>query len=247
MLDNKLPEIGSRYIFRLKKWQPAGQPVFLDIEAELVNFRPLPKEQEEVAISKKETTIEFDVAKMCVAKEEMKRGLATYKGAIFPRKFYNLAQNLVNSLDPIKEDKHLTATEIENRMSNPDPDSPVAKIFDEFLEPYKNVLEKVLKEYETDMKEESLPKSIWKDVSELKEWRSVWKQLIVRGNGEDRIFQSYSDGVFYQEDADSDHWYVEDGMKYCYLQDFITEHNQTKELAEQNTKDIMEMKLLINK
>ena len=144
--NNKLPEIGERYIN--KEGYIAAIAIIEDIKCdgdvihycddngrlhkvslEWFNkiFKPLPKEQEEdiqeeinlaydIAYDKgyKDAQNTYDVAKMCVAKEDVKRLLKDYdfdwevEGIQFRSMLEGLmmaAQNLIIELDPIKEDK----------------------------------------------------------------------------------------------------------------------------------------------
>jgi len=280
--NNKLPEIGD--IFRLKPpceeseenyrievVYISGDVIhyrlpssdFLDyiyLERFWDDFEPLlPKEQEEVAISKKETTIEFDVAKMCVAKEELKEELdisfdlssrpPIYQG------LYVKAQNLVNALDDMgKKDDNLPMKEEDDGKCWSDPVEEDLLECDNCLKKGEDVSYSENNGMEGNFcnfgcepvkkTEESLPKSIWKDVSELSVnlCESIFYRIgeeihlgrVDGGNEEEAsIYCSITDEFV-------DKYYIEE---VCLLTDFITEHKQTKELAEQNTKDIAEMKL----
>ena len=214
-----------------------------------------------MAISKKETTIEFDVAKMCVAKEELKEELdisfdlssrpPIYQG------LYVKAQNILNALEPItdigKKDDNLPMKEEDDGKCWSDPVEEDLLECDNCLKKGEDVSYSENNGMEGNFcnfgcepikkTEESLPKSIWKDVSELpEENHENWHYLVRWNNGEvelngfdvnDRCF-NYLDGTILCNS---------EIVEFCTLTDFITEHKQTKELAEQNTKDIAEMKL----
>ena len=285
-MTNKLPEIGD--FFRLKPpceeseenyrievvyisgdliYYKVPSSKYLDyirLERFWDDFEPLPKEQEEVAISKKETTIEFDVAKMCVAKEELKGKLTELKEVmkyhVIGDSHYELndlvreSLDLINALDDMgKKDDNLPMKEEDDGKCWSDPVEEDLLECDNCLKKGEDVSYSENNGMEGNFcnfgcepikkTEESLPKSIWKDVSELpEENHENWHYLVRWNNGEvelngfdvnDRCF-NYLDGTILCNS---------EIVEFCTLTDFITEHKQTKELAEQNTKDIAEMKL----